>query len=202
MATGAYDVIGFFKTSPDQPRPDAQILMAPFSAAPYEAGKELGLEREPGVQAIGYVLRPDSEGYAAITSADPAAPLEIEPNFFTTQHDRDTGVALFRAMRELFSQEPISQSLVRELVPGPDVTSDDEIIDAGLNEGYCGYHAVGTCAMGPADDDVVDPMLRVRGVDKLRIMDCSIMPTMVSGNLNGPAMAMAWRAADLILSGN
>jgi choline dehydrogenase len=201
MATGAYDVIGFFKSSPDQPRPDAQILMAPFSAAPYEAGKELGLEREPGIQAIGYVLRPDSEGFVAITSADPAAPLDIEPNFFATKHDRDTGVALFRTMRQLFSQDPISRYLVNELVPGSDVTSDDDIIDAGLNQGYCGYHAVGTCAMGPNDDDVVDSTLRVRGVDNLRIMDCSVMPTMVSGNLNGPAMAMAWRAADLILSG-
>jgi choline dehydrogenase len=202
MATGAYDVIGFFKTSQDQPRPDAQILMAPFSAAPYEAGKELGLEREPGIQAIGYVLRPDSEGSVTITSADPAAPLEIEPNFFATKHDRDTGVALFRTIRELFSQEPISQYLVREVAPGTDVVTDDAIIDAGLNDGYCGYHAVGTCAMGPSDDDVVDPALRVRGVDKLRIMDCSVMPTMVSGNLNGPAMAMAWHAADLVLSGD
>ncbi len=202
MSTPAYDVIGFFKSSPDQPRPDAQILMAPFSAAPYEAGKELGLEREPGIQAIGYVLRPDSEGYLAITSADPAAPLDIEPNFFATKHDRQTGVALFKTMRQLFGQEPISQYLVRETAPGPDVVSDEEIIDAGLNEGYCGYHAVGTCAMGPSDDDVVDPALRVRGVDKLRIMDCSVMPTMVSGNLNGPAMAMAWHAADLILSGD
>ena len=202
MATGAYDVIGFFKTSADKPRPDAQILMAPFSAAPYEAGKELGLEREPGIQAIGYVLRPDSEGYVTITSADPAAPMEIEPNFFETTHDRDTGVALFKTMRELFSQEPISRYLVNEVAPGTEVTSDDDIIDAGLNQGYCGYHAVGTCAMGPNDDDVVDPTLRVRGVDKLRIMDCSIMPTMVSGNLNGPAMAMAWHAADLILSEN
>ncbi len=200
MSTPAYDVIGFFKSSPDQPRPDAQILMAPFSAAPYEAGKDLGLEREPGIQAIGYVLRPDSEGYVAITSSDPAAPLDIEANFFATQHDRDTGVALFKKMRELFSQDPISSYLVRELVPGADVTSDDAIIDACLNDGYCGYHAVGTCAMGPADEDVVDPELRVRGVDKLRVMDCSVMPTMVSGNLNGPAMAMAWRAADLILS--
>jgi choline dehydrogenase-like flavoprotein len=201
MSTPAYDVIGFFKTSADQPRPDAQILMAPFSAAPYEAGKELGLEREPGVQAIGYVLRPDSEGYVAITSADPTAPLDIEPNFFATKHDRDTGVALFKGMRQLFSQEPISRYLVRELTPGPDVTSDDAIIDAGLDHGYCGYHAVGTCAMGPSDDDVVDSQLRVRGVHNLRVMDCSVMPIMVSGNLNGPAMAMAWRAADLILSG-
>ncbi|WP_375488449.1 GMC oxidoreductase, partial [uncultured Mycobacterium sp.] len=182
------------------PRPDAQILMAPFSAAPYEAGKELGLEREPGIQAIGYVLRPDSEGYLAITSADPAAPLDIEPNFFATDHDRTTGVALFNTMRQLFSQAPISKYLVRELTPGPEVSSADAIIDAGLELGYCGYHAVGTCAMGPADDDVVDSSLRVRGVDNLRVMDCSVMPTMVSGNLNGPAMAMAWRAADLILA--
>ena len=88
-----------------------------------------------------------------------------------------------------------------ETRPGSAVQSDDEVVDAALDQGYCGQHAVGTCAMGPNDDDVVDPSLRVRGVDKLRIMDCSVMPTMVSGNLNGPAMAMAWHAADLILSG-
>ena len=69
-----------------------------------------------------------------------------------------------------------------------------------MTEGYTGNHAVGTCGMGPNDDDVVDSSLRVRGVDNLRIMDCSVMPTMVAGNLNAPAMAMAWRAADLILS--
>jgi choline dehydrogenase len=200
LSTPAYDVIGFFKTSPDQPRPDAQILMAPFSAAPYEAGKELGLEREPGIQAIGYVLRPDSEGSVTITSANPEAALDIDANFFATKHDRDTGVALFKKMRELFSQAPISEYLVGEITPGPDVTSDDAIIDACLDKGYCGYHAVGTCAMGPSDDDVVDASLRVRGVDNLRVMDCSVMPIMVSGNLNGPAMAMAWRAADLILA--
>jgi choline dehydrogenase len=201
LSTPAYDVIGFFKTSPDQPRPDAQILMAPFSAAAYEPGKELGLEREPGIQAIGYILRPDSEGSVTITSSNPSAPLDIDPNFFATQHDRATGVALFKAMRELFSQSPLADYLVAETTPGPDVTSDDAMIDAALDKGYCGYHAVGTCAMGPADDDVVDPTLRVRGVDNLRVMDCSVMPVMVSGNLNGPAMAMAWRAADLILSG-
>jgi choline dehydrogenase-like flavoprotein len=77
LASGAYDVVGFFKTSPELDRPDAQILMAPFSAAPFEAGKELGLEREPGIQAIGYILRPDSEGHVAITSADPTAPLDM-----------------------------------------------------------------------------------------------------------------------------
>jgi choline dehydrogenase-like flavoprotein len=200
MSTGAYDVVGFFKTSPDQPRPDAQILMAPFSAAPYEPGKELGLERQPGIQAIGYVLRPDSEGYVTITSPDPDAPLVIEPNFLVTPDDRRTLVGAFRTMREVFSHSPIADYLVGETKPGVDITDDDAIIDAALDQGYCGYHAVGTCAMGPSDDDVVDSSLRVRGVHDLRVMDCAVMPTMVSGNLNGPAMAMAWHAADLILA--
>ena len=200
LASGAYDVVGFFKTSPELDRPDAQILMAPFSAAPFEAGKELGLEREPGLQAIGYILRPDSEGHVAITSADPAAPLDIDPNFFATEHDRRKGVSIFHTIRRLFDESPIADVLVSETRPGSAVQSDDEIVDSALDQGYCGYHAVGTCAMGPNDDDVVDPTLRVRGVDKLRVMDCSVMPTMVSGNLNGPAMAMAWHAADLILS--
>ncbi|WP_308208218.1 GMC oxidoreductase [Actinomadura madurae] len=72
------------------------------------------------------------------------------------------------------------------------------MIAAGLEQGTCGYHAIGTCAMGPDDDDVVDPRLRVRGVTGLRVVDASVLPTMVAGNLNGPVSALAWRAADLI----
>ncbi|ABM16659.1 GMC family oxidoreductase [Mycolicibacterium vanbaalenii] len=201
LAGAAFDVIGFFKTSPELERPDAQILMAPFSLAPYEQGKEATVERDPGIQAIGYLLRPDSEGSVAITSSDPEAPLDIDPGFLITTHDREKGAALFRTMRRLFSQSPVADHLVAETRPGADVSSDQAIIDAALTQGYCGYHAIGTCAMGPEDDDVVDSALRVRGVRNLRIMDCSVMPTMVSGNLNGPVMAMAWRASDLILSG-
>ena len=200
LAGAAFDVIGFFKTSPGLERPDAQILMAPFSLAPYEQGKAAAVERQPGIQAIGYVLRPDSEGSVAITSSDPEAPLDIDPRFFTTPHDRGKGAALFRTMRRLFNESPIADYLVAETRPGVEVDTDQAIIDAALDEGYCGYHAVGTCAMGSADDDVVDPSLRVRGVHNLRVVDCSVMPTMISGNLNGPAMAMAWRAADLILT--
>ncbi len=200
LAGAAYDVIGFFKTSPELERPDAQILFAPFSLALYEQGDAAAVERDPGIQAIGYILRPDSEGSVTITSADPEAPLDIDPRFLTTPHDRTKGAALFRTMRRLFSQSPIADYLVAETRPGTEVVAEQAIIDAALDEGYCGYHAVGTCAMGPADHDVVDPSLRVRGVHNLRVVDCSVMPTMVSGNLNGPVMAMAWRAADLILT--
>lgn len=200
MSTSAYDAVGFFKTDPSLSRPDAQILMAPFSAKPLQPGEDVGVERLPGVQAIGFVLRPDSEGSVTITSADPNADLDIDPNFFQTQHDRDVITKMFRKMRDIFEQSPIADEVVGETVPGREVDSDQGIIDAALDKGYCGYHAVGTCAMGPSDDDVVDSRLRVRGVQNLRVMDCSVMPTMVAGNLNAPAMAMAWRAADLILA--
>jgi len=118
LASGAYEVVGFFKTSPELDRPDAQILMGPFSAAPHEAGKELGLECEPGIQAVGCVLRPDSEGHVAITSADPAAPLDIDPNFLATEHDRQKGISIFHTIRRLFEESPIADCLVSETRPG------------------------------------------------------------------------------------
>jgi choline dehydrogenase len=201
LATASYNVIGFFKTSPEQPRPDAQLLMAPFSVAPYTPGKDIGTEREPGIGALAYVLRPTSEGSLTITSSDPSAPLDIDPQFLATQYDRETLAASLRKLRQIFAESPIAEEVVAETRPGVDATSDDAIVESAMTEGYCGNHAVGTCGMGPNDDDVVDPSLRVRGVDNLRVMDCSVMPTMVAGNLNAPAMAMAWRAADLILSG-
>jgi choline dehydrogenase len=198
LAAPAYDVIGFLKTQPGLDRPDAQILMGPFSAAPYEAGGEIGLEREPGVQCIGFILRPDSEGRVRLASADPAAPPEVTAEYYTTDHDRQVGVGLFRKMRELFAAAPIAKRIDHETLPGRAVVDDQAIIDAALEHGYCGYHAIGTCAMGPADDDVVDAQLRVRGVDGLRVMDASVLPLMVSGNLNGPVMVMAARLAQML----
>ncbi|MGW4985744.1 GMC family oxidoreductase [Streptomyces mirabilis] len=201
LAAPAFDVIAFFKTRPELARPDAQLLIAPVSLLPDVPGKETGVEREPGVMGLGYILRPTAEGSLHITSADPEAPLTITPNYYGSDHDRTVGTALFRRMRELFETEPIAGRITSETLPGPAVREDQEIIDAGLDHGRCGYHAVGTCAMGPAEDDVVDSQLRVRGVEGLRVVDCSVMPTMVSGNLNAPIMAMAWRAADLVLGG-
>lgn len=199
LAAPAFDVIAFFKTRPELPRPDAQLLLAPVSLAPEVPGKETEVESEPGVMGLGYILRPTAEGSLHITSDDPEAPLAITPNYYGSEHDRTVGTALFRRMRELFEAEPIAGRIRSETLPGPGVQDDQEIIDAGLDHGRCGYHAVGTCAMGPAEEDVVDSQLRVRGVEALRVVDCSVMPTMVSGNLNGPIMAMAWRASDFIL---
>ncbi|GAB3697709.1 GMC family oxidoreductase [Saccharopolyspora tripterygii] len=198
LAGPSFDIIGFARSDPGQPRPDAQILLAPYSLKPYQAGGEAEVEHAPGVQGIGYALRPDSEGRLIITSADPSAELTIEPGFLTTHHDREITAAVLRRMRDLFAQQPVAQHIIEETVPGPGVTTDNDINDVALTEGHCGFHAVGTCAMGPNSEDVVDPELRVRGVRNLRVVDASVLPTMVSGNLNGPVMAAAWRAGDLI----
>jgi choline dehydrogenase len=187
------DIVGFFKTRPEIDRPDAQIQIAAYSA--------LALEREPGMLCFGFILRPDSEGSIHLTAADPDAPLDIETNYFATEHDRATGVDVFHAIRRLFATGPLAKRIEHETVPGHGVQADQEIIDGGLAMGTPGSHAIGTCAMGPNDDDVVDARLRVRGVTNLRVVDASVLPIMVSGNLKGPVTALAWRAADFIVNG-
>ena len=199
LAAPPCDIVGFFKTRRELDRPDAQLQIAPYSLLPLEQGKALQLEREPGMLCIGFMLRPDSEGSIHVTAADPDAPLDIDANYFATEHDRIKAVDIFRAVRRLFATAPLTQRIERETVPGPEVQADEEIIDAGLTTGTAGYHTIGTCAMGSDDDDVVDPQLRVRGVTNLRVVDASVLPIMVSGNLNAPVSALAWRAADFIV---
>ncbi|MEU1180375.1 GMC family oxidoreductase N-terminal domain-containing protein [Streptomyces sp. NPDC005820] len=199
LARPAYDVIGFLKTRPESARPDAEILLAPWSLAALAPGKPAAVEREPGVSACAMVLRPTSEGSLAITSADPDAGLDIDPGYWRSAYDREVGADLFRRLREFFATEPIASRIRRETFPGPAVESDEEILASSLDGGYCGFHAIGTCAMGSAPEDVTDARLQVRGVDNLRVVDASVLPAMVSGNLNGPVMALAWRAAEFIL---
>ncbi len=201
LAAPSFDVVGFVRAQPDAERPDGQVMMGPWTLPPYNTGEPVVIERAPGISCLGMVLRPTSQGYVEITSADPAGALRITPNYLQTADDREATANLLRTMRSIFEQSPIAERISHETYPGPEVRSDEDLVDAALDGGYCGYHAVGTCAMGPNEGDVVDSQLRVRGVDGLRVVDCSVMPTMVAGNLNGPVMAMAWRAADFILHG-
>ena len=199
LATPSFDVLAFVKSRPDSERVDGQLLLGPWTIPPYNTGGSVAVPRQAGVSCLGMVLRPTSVGRCEITSSTPDAPLRIDPNYLDSDYDRETAANLYRRMRELFAQSPIAERISRETYPGATVRSDDEFVAAALEGGYCGYHAVGSCAMGPDDGDVVDSRLRVRGVDGLRVVDCSVMPTMVAGNLNGPIMAMAWRAADFII---
>ena len=197
LSAPCFDVVGFLKTDPGLDRPDGQILMGPYSVSSHSSKVEM--EREPGIQCLGFILRPDSEGYMQIRSADPDAPIAIEPQYYSTPYDQKVAAGLFGKIREVFTQEPIVRRVAYETTPGKDVASDRQIVDHFVDEGWTGFHAIGTCAMGPQEDAVIDSELRVRGVQNLRVMDASVLPIMIAGNLNAPMMAMAWRFSDMLL---
>jgi choline dehydrogenase len=197
IARPVYDILAFLRADAAAERPDAQLLMSAFSAG--VGMVKPSTETRPGLCMLGFPLRPTSEGWVRIRSADPSMPPRVDANYLDTEHDRRISVAMFRRMREIVEQSPIAEWLHSEIEPGRAVEDDDSVLRAGLLYGGTGYHASGACAMGPADVDVLDHRLRVRGVTGLRVVDVSILPAMVAGNLNGPMMAMAWRAAELIL---
>src|SRR3546814_2255837 len=107
-------------------------------------------------------------------------------------------IAIVRSARQYAEQPALRELIEIETYPGPDCRSEDEMIAAYDSGGSCGYHAVGSCRMGRDERSVVDPELRVRGVEGLRVMDTSVMPQIPAGNTNGPTMAMTWRSADII----
>jgi choline dehydrogenase len=197
MASAAYDVCGFIRTRPELDRPDAQLMMAPYSLD--FSTQDFAFEPFPGVQVFGYVLRPESQGTVMARSADPADVPTIRPNYLAAEPDRRSSIGVVRFMRRWLSQASLASLLGEETTPGPNIDSDDAILDAFARLGQSGYHACGTCRMGADARAVLDQRLRVRGVSGLRVADLSFFPTLVSGNTNGPMMALAWRAADLIL---
>jgi choline dehydrogenase len=198
LAQAAFDICGFFSTRGER-RADAQILAVPLTLDQTQALPVI--EKHGGLLLIGYPARPTSEGMVRITGPTSGEPLNIRASFLATPHDRAVMAGIAQFVRRLVAQSPLAELISHETHPGAWVTGEEEIAAAAARAGYCGYHGNGTCRMGVDADSVVDPALRVRGVESLRVMDTSVMPTMVSGNTNGPVMAMAWNAADIILAG-
>lgn len=203
MTYGIFEIGGYAKTRPDLDRPDIQIYMGPLSFGNDSDMKshlsKSATDTLPGITAFGYRLRPESLGTIGLRSADPDAPPLIHPHWLTAESDRSAAIALVRYMRELLRQPAIAGFVGEETAPGAQYETDEEILSAYARYGTSGLHATGTCRMGPDPMSVVDERLRVRGVTGLRVVDCSVMPTQISGNTSGPAMAVGWRAADLIL---
>ncbi len=197
MATAAYEIGGWFRTRPGLNRPDAQVLIAPFSFDMAKQRKDV--ERFPGMHVVVYSLRPTSRGSIHISTRDPDAAAAFQPNYRANDIDRQSMIGAVRVVREYISQKPLADLVGEETSPGLEYQSDDQILEAYDRFGTCAYHAVGSCRMGKDPLSVVDPELRVRGVEALRVMDTSIMPSIPAGNTQGPTMAMAWRAADIIL---
>ena len=186
----------FTRVMKDSKTPDIQFHMATLSAD-MAGGK---VHPFSGFTMSVCQLRPESRGYVRIQSADPLSPPKMVANYLATQHDRDTSVAAVNFARKIAQTEPLRSLVTREVKPN-NPQSDEEVLEFCRNTGATIFHPTGTCQMGPDSNPmaVLDTSLRVRGVEGLRVVDCSAMPTVPSGNTNWPAVMLAERAADLIL---
>lgn len=187
----------FVRTRPDLESPDVQMFFMPVS---YSDPNNRGvMDQKPGMTISIYQLRPESTGSIHAKSADPYAPPAIRPNFFAVEEDRRTIVAGMRVAREIIAQPAFAPYREFEMNPGETAQTDDALFKFCQDTGQTAYHPIGTCKMGHDPLAVVDDRLKVHGLAGLRVIDGSIMPTMVSGNTNGPVLMIAEKGADMVL---
>ncbi|MCW5701449.1 MAG: GMC family oxidoreductase [Bradyrhizobium sp.] len=175
-------------------------LQLTFTPASYKEGVQGQLEDEPGMTVASWQQRPESRGYVRARSADPFEPPIIQTNYLAEEIDRRVVVAGMKLARRLLASEPLKPYYAYEDFPGPKVQSDEEILGAVTERGTTTFHPGSTCRMGTADKPwaVVDDQLRVHGLQGLRVVDASIMPRMISANLNASTLMIADKASDLI----
>ena len=181
-------------------RVDNYDLQLTFTPASYKEGVQSKLDDFPGMTIASWQQRPDSIGWVRAKSADPfAAPL-IQPNYLAAESDRQVLLAGMKLARRLLHSPALSKYYDREEFPGPQAQSDEDLMKAAKQRGTTTFHLMGTCRMAPDTDPtaVVDDQLRVRGLEALRVVDASIMPTMPSANLNASVLMIAEKAADMI----
>jgi choline dehydrogenase len=190
----------FVRFDADAPAPDVQYHFGP---AHFVDHGQTPLDGH-GFAAGGLVLRPHSRGTISLHSADPLAAPRIHANYLSDADGYDLRLTLqaLKLAREIFAAPPFDAYRGAELLPGINAQSDDDLIYYIREKAETLYHPVGTCKMGRDPLAVVDPALRVHGVDGLRVIDASIMPTITSGNTNAPVMMIAEKAADLIRAAN
>jgi choline dehydrogenase len=186
----------FAKSDPSQPSANIEWHVQPLSLDKFGSP----LHKYNAITPSVCNLRPSSRGSVTLKSANPADAPAIAPNYLSTQEDLDVAVAGLKYTRQIMAAPSLAPFNPVELKPGPDVTSEKDLQQAAGDLGTTIFHPVGTCKMGPAHDDaaVVDDQLRVHGIQGLRVIDASIMPTITSGNTNAPTVMIAERGADFI----
>lgn len=187
---------GFVPSSPGGPRPDIQFH---FSPASYGPGPSRRLDVKPGMTLGVYQLRPESRGSVHIGSNEPMAAPVITSRFLDHELDRACLLAGMRIGRRIVEGAALDRYRECELVPGRDIRSDDDLLAFARASGDTSYHPVGTCRMGNDRMAVVDHRLRVRGLHGLRVVDGSVMPTLVSGNTNAATFMVAEKGAAMVL---
>ena len=185
----------FCRSSPEKASPDLQLLFTPAS---YDPSKFGALERQDGMTVAVCPVRPDSRGTIMARATDPGTAPVITPNYLSDPNDARVLLAGMRFAREIFAAPAIARHSVVETLPGPDVRTDDALIDYARRFGNTIYHPVGTCRMGQGPSAVVDERLRVHGIGGLRVIDASVMPTLTTGNTNAPTIMIGEKGAAMI----
>jgi choline dehydrogenase-like flavoprotein len=186
----------FSRSRPDLDTPDLEYHVQPLTLEAF--GQPL--HDFPGLTASVCNLRPESRGRVEITSPDPMKAPSIQPNYLSTEGDRQVAVAAIRQARAIMAQAPMQGYAPQEMKPG--ITSDDEqdLVRAAGDIGTTIFHPTCTVHMGTGDNAPLDSELRLRGVRALRVVDASVMPTITSGNTNAPTIMIAEKASDMILA--
>ena len=190
-------VLAFFRSREGLEAPDVQVHFAPFAI---RGPTDRRLLPEPGMTCVMYVLRPESRGSVHIRSRGPTEAPAIRFNFLSDALDRRVLVDAVRWVRHIMATRAMDDFRDVEMKPGPDVETDDEIVEWIRATAETAFHPVGTCKMGRDAMAVVDDQLRVHGMEGLRIADGSIMPTLVSGNTNGACIMIGEKASEMMLA--
>ncbi len=194
---------GFVRSDSSQSSPNLQLYFTPISytQAPDATRPLMNPDSFSGFFLSFQPCRPTSRGHLRIRSSDPFEPPEIQPNYLSTNEDVADVLAGCHLMRKLAGQQTFSDIITEEVKPGSQATTDEALLTDFKNRGDTVFHPASTCIMGgDASNSVVDPTLRVHGIENLRVIDASVFPNLTSGNTNAPTMMVAEKGADLILS--
>ncbi|WP_119727809.1 GMC family oxidoreductase [Thermomonospora amylolytica] len=191
------EAVAFLRSGDDQPAPDLELIFAPVPFIEHGLRPPAG----HGVTIGVVLLRPESTGRIRLASADPAAPPVIDPRYLSADEDLPRIMHGLRKAEELLATAPLKRYAAGCMDPYPEGAEDDEVLAEYVREhAETLYHPAGTCRMGTGEDSVVDPELRVRGIEGLRVADASVMPSLNRGHTNAPAIMIGEKAADLIRS--
>lgn len=188
---------GFIKSAPSVARPDLQLHFIP--AAMDDHGRNNKMLMNYAISLHVCLLRPKSKGSISLYDSNPSSSPKIQLNMLADSDDQNIMIQGVKQARRILASSPLSEKLGAEIFPGEQCQSDEEILEFLKSKSNTIYHPVGTCKMGNDDMAVVDQHLKVHGIENLRVIDASIMPTLISGNTNAPTIMIAAKAADMIL---
>jgi choline dehydrogenase len=197
LALGTSQVAAFVKSRPEVDYADLQISFRPMTFTYHPDGR-VAVDREPGMGVSVFILRPRTTGAVTLRSSNPVDAPKLIPNFLTDEDDVRAMISGVKQIRAIMAQEPIASRVTLEHLPGPNIRTDAQLLDFMAETGNTAAHQTSTCKMGSDAMSVVDERLRVRGVERLRVVDASIMPHVTSGNTNAPSLMIGAKGADMI----